>query len=110
MSGYAAKSAPIRIKQASRSDFPSFNPAFPYRNEAKRNQLPSPDSDGGDKKSGREDLNLRPHDPQSCALAKLRHAPQKSHYNDKMGEYKCFIMNIRNPGNECNLRDGTDFF
>jgi hypothetical protein len=27
--------------------------------------------------SGRQDLNLRPHDPQSCALAKLRHAPIK---------------------------------
>ena len=29
-------------------------------------------------KSGRQDLNLRPHDPQSCALAKLRHAPINS--------------------------------
>ncbi len=27
------------------------------------------------KKSGRQDLNLRPLDPQSSALAKLRHAP-----------------------------------
>ena len=26
--------------------------------------------------SGRQDLNLRPLDPQSSALAKLRHAPQ----------------------------------
>ena len=29
------------------------------------------------KKSGRQDLNLRPLDPQSSALAKLRHAPLK---------------------------------
>ena len=28
-------------------------------------------------KSGRQDLNLRPRDPQSRALAKLRHAPYK---------------------------------
>ncbi len=27
------------------------------------------------KKSGREDLNLRPHDPEPCALAKLSYAP-----------------------------------
>ena len=26
-------------------------------------------------KSGRQDLNLRPHDPQSCTLAKLSYAP-----------------------------------
>ena|SRR5271157_3426564 len=26
-------------------------------------------------KSGREDLNLRPHDPEPCALAKLSYAP-----------------------------------
>ena len=29
-------------------------------------------------KSGRQDLNLRPRDPQSRALAKLRHAPENS--------------------------------
>gem|GEM_PF-5823691 len=29
-------------------------------------------------KSGRQDLNLRPLDPQSSALAKLRHAPDIS--------------------------------
>ena len=28
--------------------------------------------------SGRQDLNLRPRDPQSRALAKLRHAPYKT--------------------------------
>ena len=30
---------------------------------------------GGNKKSGREDLNLRPHGPEPCALAGLRYAP-----------------------------------
>ncbi len=28
------------------------------------------------KKSGREDLNLRPQRPERCALTKLRYAPQ----------------------------------
>ncbi len=30
------------------------------------------------KKSGREDLNLRPHGPEPCALAGLRYAPYES--------------------------------
>ena len=34
-------------------------------------------------KSGRQDLNLRPRDPQSRALAKLRHAPRKRQYSNK---------------------------
>src|SRR3954453_8567808 len=29
-------------------------------------------------KSGREDLNLRPHGPEPCALAKLSYAPSES--------------------------------
>ena len=29
----------------------------------------------GGKQSGREDLNLRPHGPEPCALAKLSYAP-----------------------------------
>ena len=33
-------------------------------------------------KSGRQDLNLRPRDPQSRALAKLRHAPYKRQYSN----------------------------
>jgi hypothetical protein len=28
-------------------------------------------------KSGREDLNLRPHGPEPCALTELRYAPNK---------------------------------
>jgi hypothetical protein len=29
-------------------------------------------------KSGREDLNLRPHGPEPCALTELRYAPNKN--------------------------------
>ncbi len=31
--------------------------------------------------SGREDLNLRPHRPERCALAGLRHAPSECDYS-----------------------------
>ncbi len=31
--------------------------------------------------SGREDLNLRPHRPERCALAGLRHAPSVCDYS-----------------------------
>ena len=38
--------------------------------------------------SGRQDLNLRPHGPQPCALAKLSHAPNSKYYYNKRNE-KC---------------------
>ena len=36
------------------------------------------------KKSGRQDLNLRPLDPQSSALARLRHVPCFGHLADSV--------------------------
>src|SRR3954468_635136 len=37
-------------------------------------------SAGGLRQSGREDLNLRPHGPEPCALAKLSYAPCDERY------------------------------
>ncbi len=34
--------------------------------------------------SGREDLNLRPHRPERCALAGLRYAPNKRDYSARV--------------------------
>ena len=45
--------------------------------------------------SGRQDLNLRPHGPQPCALAKLSHAPNSKYYyskrNEKCNTFYCII-------------------
>ena len=45
--------------------------------------------------SGRQDLNLRPHGPQPCALAKLSHAPNSKYYyskrNKKCNSFYCII-------------------
>ena len=41
--------------------------------------------------SGRQDLNLRPLDPQSSALAKLRHAPQYGILPPLETNDKCFL-------------------
>src|SRR5271165_3714214 len=43
-------------------------------------------------KSGREDLNLRPHDPEPCALAKLSYAPSacRISISDRRGSVNSF--------------------
>ena len=49
------------------------------------------------KQSGRRDLNSRPHDPQSCALTGLRHAPYygvKIKDNLIQSQVKCCIVLI----------------
>lgn len=62
--------------------------------------------------SGRQDLNLRPSDPKSDALAKLRHAPKTCiHYNSirrensQDGIRRILRMNLR-PKAEISLLQG----
>jgi hypothetical protein len=44
------------------------------------------------KKSGRQDLNLRPLAPHASALAKLRHAPIVRHFNTESREIQLIYM------------------
>ena len=42
--------------------------------------------------SGRQDLNLRPLDPQSNALAKLRYAPETSNFTSLRNRKQQFLI------------------
>ena len=57
--------------------------------KCRNEKSPKPFLVKGFRKSGRQDLNLRPSDPQSDALARLRHAPDGSAFEAERRSRLC---------------------